>query len=218
MSKLTEQAFYNWLRSNQENKRLTQTMVDAAEEMIASMGIVEVQNALSKINKWPINDNGGVGMDFSVNGFNALAEFESFVSKPYKDIAGIWTIGYGNTYYPDGTSVKSTDTPLTLEQAVELKTEIVNRDFAGGVNIMLADEIEQGLINQNQFDAVVCLAYNIGVNALQGSSVIRNIKNGNLIAAADSFRPWNKAKVKGKRVVVKGLVNRREIERTLFLS
>lgn len=220
MSTMTEEQFFDWMRNNTENKRLTQEMVNGAKAMIASMGIEDVKSSLSKINKWTdvVDDGNPTEMRFSDNGVVMLASFEKFVSKPYIDMVGVWTIGYGNTYYPNGKRVKSTDKPLTLAEATKLKMDIVNRDFAAAVNIMFANEIEKGRITQNMFDALVSLAYNIGVSGLQGSSVARLIKANKKTQAADAFLLWNKGKVNGVRRVIKGLTNRREAERALFLT
>lgn len=210
----TELEFFDWMRSHQDNKKLTQAMVDGAKAMIASMGIDEVKSSLAKINQWQDVS----GMKISEEGVKMIGKFEAFVGKPYLDAVGVWTIGYGNTYYPNGRKVKSSDPELTIEEARKLKMDIINRDFAAAVNIILADQISKGKIKQHQFDALVSLAYNIGTNALQGSSVVRNIKAGRITAAADSFLLWNKGKVNGRRVVLKGLVNRREAERLMFLG
>lgn len=209
---MSESDFFDWLREHQDNKRLTQPMVDAAKAMIASMGILDVKKSLAKINQW----DQGSDMKISEAGVNMIADFEKFVSAPYLDAVGVWTIGYGNTYYPNGRKVKQSDKPLTLAEATKLKMDIINRDFAAAVNLILADEITKGKIAQHQFDALVSLAYNIGVSAIQGSSVIRNIKAGKMTAAADSFLLWNKGTVNGRRVVLKGLTRRREAERKMF--
>jgi lysozyme len=194
-------------------------MVDGAKAMIASMGIEDVMKSLSKINNWTELDDGNpTEMKFSENGAEMLAKFEKFVPNPYLDMVGVWTIGYGNTYYLNGRRVGPNDPHLTKEQATKLKMDIVNRDFAAAVNIMFADVIERGRMTQNMFDALVMLAYNIGTNALQGSSVARLLKANKKAAAADAFKLWNKGKVNGRRRVIKGLVNRRAIERELFLS
>ena len=211
---MNETEFFDWLRNHQDNKRLTQAMVDGAKAMIASMGIMDVKKSLAKINEWSLGDE----MQISEAGVAMIADFEKFVSAPYLDAVGVWTIGYGNTYYPNGHKVKKTDKPLTLAEATKLKMDIINRDFAAAVNIMLVDEITKGKIKQHHFDALVSLAYNIGISAIQGSSVIRNIKAGKMTAAADSFLLWNKGSVNGRRVVLKGLVRRREAERKMFLG
>ena len=106
------------------------------------------------------------------------------------------------------------DNPLTEAEAAELKRTITNRDFVPSVNVMLRDEIKAGKITQNMFDALVSLAYNIGTGALADSSIIRKLKAGDKLGAANAFRLYNKS---GGQVL-KGLVNRREEERKIFLS
>ena len=84
----------------------------------------------------------------------------------------------------------------------------------GTFDTRLRDEIKAGKITQNMFDALVSLAYNIGTGALAGSSIIRKLKAGDKLGAANAFRLYNKS---GGQVL-KGLVNRREEERKIFLS
>jgi len=67
-------------------------------------------------------------------------------------------------------------------------------------------------VNQNQFDAMVSLDYNIGGGNFKSSSVVANLNKGDVAAAAESFKLWNKSGGK----VVQGLVNRRELEVALF--
>ena len=147
-------------------------------------------------------------MKLSDNGFRLLGELEGIVLKPYKDSVGIPTIGIGSTYYEDGTKVKMTDKAITKERAIQLAKNVV-KSFEEQVNksILLP-------MTQNQFDAMVLLCYNIGKSGFARSSVVRNFNLGNIQRAADSFLLWNKA---GGRVV-QGLVNRRNKERSLFLS
>ena len=147
-------------------------------------------------------------LQLSTNGFNLLAELEGVVLHPYKDSVGIPTIGIGSTYYEDGTKVTMKDKAITKERAIQLAKNVV-KSFEARVNksILLP-------MTQNQFDAMVLLCYNIGESGFARSSVVRNFNAGNLQKAADSFLLWNKAGGK----VVRGLVNRRNIERTLFLS
>lgn len=67
-------------------------------------------------------------------------------------------------------------------------------------------------VNQNQFDAMVSLDYNIGGGNFKNSSVVAYLNKGDVAAAAESFKLWNKSGGK----VVQGLVNRRELEVALF--
>ena len=147
-------------------------------------------------------------MQLSTNGFNLLAELEGVVLKPYKDSVGIPTIGIGSTYYEDGTKVTMKDKAITKERAIQLAKNVV-KSFEARVNksILLP-------MTQNQFDAMVLLCYNIGESSFARSSVVRNFNAGNLQKAADSFLLWNKAGGK----VSKGLTNRRQKERNLFLT
>ena len=147
-------------------------------------------------------------MQLSTNGFNLLAELEGIVLRPYKDSVGIPTIGIGSTYYEDGTKVTMKDKAITKERAIQLAKNVV-KSFEQQVNksILLP-------MTQNQFDAMVLLCYNIGESSFARSSVVRNFNAGNLQKAADSFLLWNKAGGK----VSKGLTNRRQKERNLFLT
>lgn len=147
-------------------------------------------------------------MQLSTNGFNLLAELEGVVLNPYKDSVGIPTIGIGSTYYEDGTKVTMKDKAITKERAIQLAKNVV-KSFEARVNksILLP-------MTQNQFDAMVLLCYNIGESGFARSSVVRNFNAGNLQKAADSFLLWNKAGGK----VSKGLTNRRQKERNLFLT
>ena len=147
-------------------------------------------------------------MKLSANGFKLLGELEGIVLRPYKDSVGIPTIGIGSTYYEDGTKVKMSDKAITKERAIQLAENVV-KSFEAQVNksIVLT-------MTQNQFDAMVLLCYNIGKSGFARSSVVRNFNAGNLQKAADSFLLWNKA----GGLVSKGLNNRRNIERNLFLS
>lgn len=138
-----------------------------------------------------------------------IAQFEGLKLKAYQDTGGIWTIGYGSTKDPfTGVPVKqgdaiSKDTALTW-----LKKDIEQRQFA-------LKKLIKVPISSNQLAALTSLAYNIGLGAFQTSTLLRllNQKKPN-IEVADQFLRWNK--VKG--VVVKGLTNRRILERELFLS
>jgi hypothetical protein len=68
--------------------------------------------------------------------------------------------------------------------------------------------------NQNQFDALVSFAYNVGIGALSSSTMLKKIKSGNMVGAADEFLRW----VNAGGEVLEGLVNRRKDERALFLK
>jgi lysozyme len=212
---MTHGEFFEWLKSKQDNNRLTQEMVDGANELLGYMLPADLQQSLSKINKWQVNAK---GMALSENGSNMIKRYEKFMSNPYRDAVGVWTIGYGNTYYENRQPIRVGDKAINELRASELKQNIINMDFAPAVNKLFADEIASGKLNQNQFDALVSLAYNIGTRGLAGSSVARYIKQGDMKRAADSFLAWNKGRINGKLTVLRGLTRRRNEERDLFLA
>ncbi len=207
---------FDWVRDNQNDKRLTQSQVDAINTMLVSMSANVVQDTLSKLMGWGVASE---GLKLSKRGIDLMKSYEGFSAAPYIDMVGVATIGYGNTYYPDRRKVRMTDKPLTEAEASQLAMDIINLDFAPAVNKIFKDEIASGKLNQNMFDALVSLAYNIGTSALANSnSVTGNIKKGNYKAAADGFLLWNKGRVNGKLQAINGLTRRRKEERELFLS
>jgi lysozyme len=128
--------------------------------------------------------------------------------KAYKCPAGVWTIGFGNTFYEDGTKVKEGDV-ITQQRADELAKYIVEQ-FATSIRAMIKQPL-----NENQFSACVSLAYNIGTGGFKKSSVLRKLNvNPTDPTIADSFRLWNK----GGGVILKGLVRRREAEIALYFK
>lgn len=209
-----KQLFY-WVRANQANKKLTLVQVAAINNMLITMSPDFLQEQLSLLMGWSVSSE----LKLSKRGINLMKRYEGFRSAPYRDMVGVNTIGYGNTYYPDRRKVQLSDKHLTEPQAEQLAMDIINLDFAPAVNKIFKDEIASGKLNQNMFDALVSLAYNIGVSALANSnSVTGNIKKGNYKAAADGFLLWNKGRVNGKLEAINGLTRRRKEERELFLS
>lgn len=143
-------------------------------------------------------------MKTSANGINLIKQFEGLELEAYQDAVGIWTIGYGHT----GPDVKP-GMRITEKEADNLLSKRLAREFEPGVNSAI-----RGDVNQNEFDALVSLAYNIGVSALKKSTVIKRLNKGDIMGAADAILWWNKA---GGRVL-NGLVRRRAAERALFLQ
>ena len=90
-----------------------------------------------------------------------IAEFEGFRATSYKCPAGVWTIGFGSTYYSDGTLVTPQDTPISRFGAVKLlKSHIEN-----AVKPALERTIPTwGLMNGNQKAAIISFAYNLGAH------------------------------------------------------
>lgn len=142
-------------------------------------------------------------MKLNEKGYKLICNFEGLSLKPYLCSAKIPTIGYGNTYYPDGKRVTLLDEPITKEQAFEMFKVIADK-FAKRVTSLLLKEV-----TQNQFNSLVSLAYNIGINNFATSTLLKKVNaNPKDVTIANEFKRWNK--VGGK--VVDGLVNRRLAE------
>jgi len=148
----------------------------------------------------------GVEMQISNNGLNLIKQFEGCELTAYKCPAGVWTIGYGWTGTVNGKPVGA-GMSINQVMADDLLTKGVV-PYENGVNRLVTAPL-----TQNQFDALVDFAYNLGVGALEKSTLLKKLNAGDYRGAADEFPKWNKAGGK----VLPGLVKRREAERALFL-
>ena len=145
----------------------------------------------------------------SPKGVELIKKYEGFRSKPYKCEAGVATIGYGATYYPNGQKVKLTD-PAIDEKHASLLLEAMLNPYEKAVDSYCRDDI-----NQNQFDALVSFAYNLGNSALKSSTLLKKInKDPNDKTIRNEFLKWVNAA--GKRLP--GLVNRRTEESNLYFK
>lgn len=135
-------------------------------------------------------------------GLDLLKNYEGFSPTAYRDIAGIWTIGFGFT-----EGVKPGDAMTMDDALVRLDAELAPREAQ-------ITEMCTQPATDNQHAAMTCLAYNVGINNFRGSTVLRMHNAGNTEAAADAFLLWDKAGGK----VVPGLIRRRHSERALYLT
>ncbi len=149
-------------------------------------------------------------MKISQNCLDIIKKWEGFKLDAYLDPVGIPTIGYGTIRYPNGQKVKLGDKISEVEAEVFLKFEVDE------VVKNLKDSLTGIKINQNQFDAIVSLCYNIGVGGFKGSTVLKKLKAGDFKAASEAFEMWNKGTINGIKQELKGLTNRRKDERKLF--
>jgi lysozyme len=143
------------------------------------------------------------------NGYKLIQEFEGLSLVPYLCSAKVATIGYGATFYPSSKKVTMQDQPISLATAKWMLKETANK-FAADVDKMI-----KANINQNQFNAIVSLAYNIGLGGLAKSSLLKKVNvNPSDPTIRNSFLIWNKA---GGRVL-DGLTKRRTKEANLYFA
>lgn len=148
-------------------------------------------------------------MKLDKKGYDLIKSFEGLSLKPYKCQANISTIGYGSTYYENNVKVQMNDAPITKQRAEDLLKLNADR-FAVKVS-----NIVHKPITQNQFNALVSFAYNVGSGALASSTLLKLVNvNPNDAMIAKEFLKWNKAGGKP----IQGLTNRRIKESALYFT
>lgn len=140
-----------------------------------------------------------------MNAIDLIKKYEGFKPQSYQDSVGVWTIGYGTTRI-NGQSVKAGMT-ITEDRALELVKQEVNKLWSQIESILTIH------LNDNQMNALVDFAYNLGFNALKTSTLMKYVNESQFDKAADEFGRWVFAGGK----VLPGLVKRREAEKQLFL-
>ena len=135
-----------------------------------------------------------------------IKRFEGYRQKAAQLPDGRWTVGYGHTLTArEGASVSEKDAEaLLLYDLISVAHSVNEHTYAP--------------LNQNQFDALVCFAFNIGLDNFLRSGVLRRINEGSLLQAACAMEMWRKADFEGERIVIDALVRRRSAEKTLFLT
>jgi lysozyme len=144
----------------------------------------------------------------SILGLNLIKKYEGLRLSSYLCAASVPTIGYGSTRYPNGKKVLLGEKLTGEKEATQLLLATLS-PFEDAVNKHLPN------LNQCQFDALVCFAYNVGTGALVKSTLLKKAKvNSADPSIVDEFLKWNK--VSGK--VLAGLTNRRREEANLYFS
>lgn len=133
--------------------------------------------------------------------YELIKKYESFRSKPYICPAGIPTIGYGTTFYEDGTPVNITDKPISSERANKLLEWYCRNKI----------KLPKGNFTQHQVEALSSLIYNIGQPAFDRSKLKKAIEDDDW---ATVFKNWDWISGNGK--FLKGLAKRRVDEMFLF--
>lgn len=148
-------------------------------------------------------------MKLNTEGLSLIKKYERCKLTAYKCPAGVWTIGYGNTFYEDGTKVKQGD-KITQQRADELFKNIVEKKFAEPIRKLITS-----YVTDNMFNAIVSFTYNLGIGNLKSSTLLKKVNaNPNDKTIADEFAKWTKSGGK----VLSGLVKRRKAEADLYFK
>jgi lysozyme len=141
----------------------------------------------------------------NAKGLELLKYFEQFYEKAYLCNSGKLTIGWGCT-----EGIKE-GMKITRQQGEEMLNKELNK-FETGVAKLVKVKL-----NDDQFSALVCFTYNVGLDGFANSTSLGKLNESNYQEAADWFLPWNKAGT-DKLNVLLGLARRRRAERCLFLG
>jgi lysozyme len=152
-------------------------------------------------------------MKTSAEGIALIKHFESCKLSAYQDSAGIWTIGWGATFYPDGSKVKKGDA-CTQKQA-DAMFDIILPKFERKVLGRITRPLKQ-----NEFDAAVCFCYNAGTGyhdkngAYQDFNLWEHINN----KFPGIVEYWKTLAITSKGIKLRGLIRRRKAEAELYNS
>ncbi len=140
-------------------------------------------------------------MKTSQNGIDLIKKFEGFSAIPYKCMAGKLTIGYGHVikHYENYKKLTTEEAEEILKKDVEFVENFINKNVSKK-------------LNQNQFDALVSLVFNIGVGNFGASTLLKYLNSCEFEKAANEFDRW----IYVKKVKSKGLAKRRKMEKELF--
>jgi lysozyme len=149
-------------------------------------------------------------MNLSEHGAAMLVEYEGFSARPYRDSAGVWTVGFGST------RGVGPDTPaVTRDQALQRMRREVDEVYGLAVNDLALP------LTQHRFDALAVFAYNVGVGALSADARVgRRLRARDWRGAARAMLDWDKARdpKTGRLVRLEGLARRRRAEAALLLE
>jgi lysozyme len=135
--------------------------------------------------------------------------FEGFRSAPYLCPAGVATIGYGSTYYQDGSKVELSHPPMSMAQAEQLLLFELDHTYFPGVLRQCPNLIFE---SPGRLAAIVDFAYNLGVGRLQTSTLKRKIISKDWEGVKEQLMLW----VRGGGKILPGLVKRRSAEARLI--
>ena len=140
-------------------------------------------------------------MTITESTFRLIVGFEGKRNKAYQDTRGLWTIGVGHLIKPDEQHLIKT--VLTDEEVNNLlRHDLSWCDEAIRTSVKVP-------LNQNQYDALYSLCFNIGANGFKTSTIVRLLNQGDYKSAAEHFMDWVRPSV---------LIPRRKKEKALFLQ
>ena len=139
-------------------------------------------------------------MQLSKTGIELLKHFEGCELKAYQDSVGVWTIGYGHTkgIYEGLEITQSEAEKMLIDELPEYEGYITDKVVP--------------MLQQHEFDALVCWVYNLGPTNLNSSTMLKKLNAGEFKEVPFQMKRWDKA---GGQPLL-GLTRRRNAEALLF--
>ena len=139
-------------------------------------------------------------MQISKTGIELLKHFEGCELKAYQDSVGVWTIGYGHTkgIYEGLEITQSEAEKMLVDELPEYEGYITDKVVP--------------MLQQHEFDALVCWVYNLGPTNLSSSTMLKKLNAGEFKEVPFQMKRWDKA---GGQPLL-GLTRRRNAEALLF--
>lgn len=148
-------------------------------------------------------------LKISEKGIALIKDAEGFSAKPYQDVAGYWTIGYGHKILETDDIYPYGEKNLITNEEAE---NILLRDISWAERCVNANV--SAPLTQNQYDALISFVYNVGCGNFEQSMMLKLINDGDFETASEEFKRW----VYSKGRYIAGLENRRTKERQTFIA
>ncbi len=168
----------------------------------SNSGGIQAGGTSSNTTPRPTGGSGSSDGNINSKGLNVVKSFEGLRLDSYLDPVGVWTIGYGTT---SGIKAGMRITQAQAESYLKQDLDRFEQAVKSAVKVSLSSD---------QFSALVSFTYNVGEGALNSSTLLRKLNQGDYQGAASEFARWNK----GDGVELPGLTRRRSAEKALFLG
>jgi GH24 family phage-related lysozyme (muramidase) len=153
-------------------------------------------------------------MSVSAAGVEFVKGWEGFFGKLYNDAADHCTVGYGTLVHAGKCDGRHSEQPYVNGVSKDKATQLLANELADTQKIVSA--AVKVKLNQNENDALVSFAFNVGVGSFKKSTLLTELNKDNRDAVPGELKKWTKVTRGGKKVDVQGLVDRRAAEATLF--
>lgn len=209
---------YDFVKNEQLLDTRTPEQKAAEQAKLAAMVTPVIPNTGGATAATPAAAPGG-GMAPSMAAVELLKKYVGFSPMPKKEPSGAIIIGYGHKVVAgdpvewSDTSRSTTMTPLTAAQGEALfLNDLVNHVVEINTNVKVP-------LNQNQYDALAMLVYNIGIGAFKTSTLLKRLNEKDYAGAAEQFLVWNKSLDALNNLIVNPVLTERRVgERALFLK